>query len=58
MRLDIDKNAVCSIKYCDNILKKWQVTSTADEDEDEISDLRQRMAAYNFNSSPDRSEGK
>ncbi|XP_042007097.1 DNA topoisomerase 2-like isoform X1 [Salvia splendens] len=33
-----------------------KVTSTADEDEDEISDLRQRMAAYNFNSSPDRSE--
>lgn len=38
----------------------WQAKAAAVEEEDDegISDLRARIAAYNFDSSPDRSEGK
>lgn len=37
----------------------WQAKAAAVEDDDDgIADLRERIAAYNFDSSPDRSEGK
>ncbi|GFP92089.1 DNA topoisomerase 2 [Phtheirospermum japonicum] len=33
-----------------------KVAEVAEEDNDDVADLRQRLAAYNFDSSPDRSE--
>lgn len=36
-----------------------QVAAEADEEDDDgVAELRERIAAYNFDSSPDRTEGK